>query len=277
MKIVYCGFDLFKDCLNGLIEDGHEILAIYSFPTDNKHDFHDYVAKTAEKHKIRFMIGPVRKDDLERFAEDGCDLILSAGYAYKIPACEKIPYRLNIHPAPLPYGRGAWPIACAIREGVSEWAVTIHELSAEWDEGDIVAQRKLEVAKDEKLESLSVKCQMVAKAMLQDVMKDVEGFWKKRTAQGSGVYWRMPTLAERTIDWAWTVEEIDRHVRAFGKHGAPALVGGKNISVNDVVVWKEKHDKSVGDVVWRANNEFVVAASDGLVCIRFWENVQDKF
>lgn len=276
MKIVYCGFDLFKDCLSTLIEGGHEILAIYSFPTDNKHDFHDYVAKTAEKHKIKFIIGPVREDDLEKFAEDGCDLILSAGYAYKIPACEKIPYRLNIHPAPLPYGRGAWPTACAIREGVSEWAVTIHELSPEWDKGAILAQRKFAVAKDEKLESMSVKCQMIAKSMLEEVMNDIEGFWKNRKAQGQGVYWRMPTHNERTINWDWSVEEIDRHVRAFSKHGAPARIGDKSINVNDVVVWQEKHGKTPGDMVWRANNEFVVAASDGLVCVRYWEMPLDK-
>lgn len=90
MKIVYCGFDLFKDCLTELVEAGHEILAVYSFPTDNKHDFHDYVLKCAQKHKVKFVIGPVTEDDLNKFADDGCDAIISAGYAYKIPACERI-------------------------------------------------------------------------------------------------------------------------------------------------------------------------------------------
>ncbi len=276
MKIVYCGFDLFKDCLDSLIEAGHIIMAVYSFPTDNKHDFHELVARTASANGIKFTVGPLQKSELEKFADDGCDIILSAGYAYKIPACDRIPYRMNIHPSPLPYGRGAWPLACAIRKGVDEWAVTIHELSEGWDEGAIINQRKLAVAKDEKLESLSVKCQMLARTLLKEVMDDLDGFWKNRKPQGEGVYWRMPTLAERTIDWAWTIDEIDRHVRAYGKHGSPALLDGKNIFVKDVAVWKHDHGNKVGEVVWRANNEVVVAALDGLICIRFWEEVQDK-
>ena len=273
MKIVYCGFDIFKDCLSSLINAGHEILAIYSFPTDNKHDFHKEVLRIASKNKIKFIVGPINENDLNAFAREGCEMILSAGFAYKIPQCKKIPYRLNIHPAPLPYGRGAWPLVGAILEENKEWGVTIHELSEEWDEGAILDQEKFEIESNESLETLSAKSQIVARKMLLRVTNDLETYWGKRKKQGKGVYWKMPTIDERTIKWEWPVAKIERHVRAFGKHGSRALIGVNTIFVYDVGVWREKHNYSIGESVWKTNNEIIVAAIDGLVCIRFWEEI----
>ena len=64
---------------------------------------------------------------------------------------------INIHPALLPIGRGAWPMAVTILKGLRESGVTIHKMTAELDAGDILLQEKIEVGPRETLQSLTEK------------------------------------------------------------------------------------------------------------------------
>lgn len=275
MKLAYCGYDFFKDCLSGLLDSGHEVIRVFSFNTDNKYDFNNYIFSIAEEKKIPISIGGVSENDIDDLVSRGCDVILSAGYPYKIPSCNGIPYRLNIHPSPLPYGRGAWPMPYAILNGFDEWAVTVHELTDKWDAGPIVSQVKFPISADEKLESLSVKCQIAARGLIKDVFSNIDFFWSNRFEQVGGVYLNMPKRLDKTIDWSWPINKIDRYVRAFSKHEARAVVCGKTIFVRDVVVWLEPHSYAIGDVVARTNKEIVVAASNGFVCLRFWATIPE--
>lgn len=72
--------------------------------------------------------------------KSGVELILVAGYPWKIPVSQSIK-QVNIHPAFLPVGRGSWPMPAAILKGV-DLGVTIHKLSDRFDEGDIWLQIK---------------------------------------------------------------------------------------------------------------------------------------
>ncbi len=215
MKIVYFGYDLFADCLEMLPSLDVEVMAIYSFPSDGVCDFHDRVRSFARRRGIPFTVDRVTEQALDCLADAGCAMMVSAGYAYRIPMREGGLRGVNLHPALLPCGRGAWPMPITILRGLDESGVTLHKLAPRFDEGDILAQSRFAVAPDETLITLTKKLQAAAPALLQAFFDDPESMWNHARAQGEGEYWQQPSIADMTITPAMTLAEADRILRAF--------------------------------------------------------------
>lgn len=93
------------------------------------------------------------KELLKQLEDWETDLIVLAGYMIKIPASVIQQYEgriLNIHPALLPKygGKGFYGInvhRAVIENEESESGCTVHLVTEEYDEGPILAQRKVEV------------------------------------------------------------------------------------------------------------------------------------
>jgi methionyl-tRNA formyltransferase len=271
MKIAYFGYDFFFACMEELVSQGHEIYKVFTFPCDNKYNFNARVIALAEKVGAEMKTDRPTKGDIERLAQEGCELIVSAGYQYKIPVLsESMPYAINIHPTLLPEGRGPWPLPWIVLKGLKESGVTVHKLSERMDEGDILLQKKFDVTDRDDLETISCKSQMAAVDLIRKLMADFENHWKNARPQSGGSYWPMPTLEEQTIDWNKGVDNILRQSRAFGKFDVCTKFDGKEWVVQDVSAWKEDHAFEPGTVVHRASRETVIAAKDGFVCLRFF-------
>jgi methionyl-tRNA formyltransferase len=226
----------------------------------------------AEKARSPFSSERIGRSDLEVLVDAGCELIISAAYPYKIPVDPKLPLKgCNIHPTMLPEGRGPWPLPHLILNGLKDGGVTIHKLTGEMDAGDILIQEGFRIDQNENLETVSCKAQMLAPVLLGKLLRDFNVLWSRAIPQGQGTYWPTPTWAERTIDWHAGIESIDRIIRAFGKFDSCASFGGKDWVVRDATAWKEKHSIEPGTVAHTSSREVVVAASDGFVCIRFFE------
>ena len=68
-----------------------------------------------------------------------------------------------------------------------------------------------------------------------------------------------------------TKNEIGRIVRAFGKMDSIVQIKGKEILVQDINYWREKHNYKLGEIVHKTNKEYVMAVRDGFIVIRFFE------
>jgi len=76
------------------------------------------------------------------------DLLISASYGQKIPTQTIQSARfggLNVHPSLLPRWRGADPVPWAILSGDAQTGVTILTLAEKFDEGKIIAQKKIPI------------------------------------------------------------------------------------------------------------------------------------
>ncbi len=77
------------------------------------------------------------------------DLLISASYGEKIPF-EYITHArfggLNVHPSLLPRWRGGDPVPWAIMTGDHQIGVTVVTLSEQFDQGKIIAQKKIPIA-----------------------------------------------------------------------------------------------------------------------------------
>ena len=116
-----------------------------------------YVLDRAKKHNIKYLIfnssdlkNNVVFDDLNLIRPD---LIVLAGFLKKIPENIIKSFKkrvINIHPSLLPKygGKGMYGLNVhkkVIVNNDSETGFTIHHVNKEYDEGDIIFQKKIEV------------------------------------------------------------------------------------------------------------------------------------
>ena len=277
MKIVYCGYDFFSNCLDALCDMANiEVIKIFTYQTDDQYNFNHNLITIAEKNRIPYSLERISSQDIhELFDNLGCECVVSAAYPYKIPIEEYM--GINIHPTLLPIGRGPWPLPKVILSKQKESGVTIHKLSDKLDSGDILIQDRFDILPREDLETLSCRSQMLAKKLIVKLFDNFDNYWSNAKKQGSGEYWCYPTEEEMSFTGDMDIDEIDRIVRAYGKFDSCVKFNGKSWLIWDVNCWKEKHDFSPGEIVHQTNREYVMAAKDGFVCIRFYaEEVSDN-
>jgi methionyl-tRNA formyltransferase len=276
MKIAYCGYDFFYGNLEMLFDMGYEIVKIFSFETDDKYNFNYKVKEIAGRFSIPVQLQRISREDIIELQSNGCELLISSGYPFKIPVLDSLPLRgINIHPTLLPNGRGPWPLPYVILNDLDRSGVTIHKLSNELDEGDILIQESFSLSENENLETLSCKCQITAIPLLKKCISDFDSFWNNAQPQGSGTYWSMPDETTMALDWNKSVFEITKTARAFGKFDSCAILDDLHLVVQDLSGWVQEHTFKCGEVVHRTNKEILVAVKDGFVCLRYFDLDKD--
>lgn len=104
----------------------------------------------------------------------GCDYVVMAGYMRMLGEAVLVAFPdrvLNLHPALLPSFKGAHAIRDAYDAGVKVTGVTVHFANAEYDKGPIVAQRAVDIAEDDTLESLEEKIHAVEHELYPEVLR----------------------------------------------------------------------------------------------------------
>lgn len=227
-KAAYVGIDLLDSALPAMADAGCEIMKIFTCKTDNVTEFNTRVCAFALERGIPLQMEKIRPSDLQALADAGCGLLLCGGYYYRLPVREDM-YMVNIHPALLPVGRGAWPMPVTILRGLSESGVTFHRMTAGLDEGDILLQERLDVDPGETLESLTAKQRALLPGMVRRLVADLPGLWKKAVPQDSAraEYWPCPAEADWTVREGMSPEEADRILRAFYGYEVILETGGQ--------------------------------------------------
>ncbi|SEF77688.1 methionyl-tRNA formyltransferase [Halobellus limi] len=115
------------------------------------------------------------KDQLEVIKETQPDYVVSCGYRHIVPEeILNIPNEgcLNLHPAYLPYNRGANPNVWSIVEGTPA-GVTLHWMDPGIDTGNIIAQQKVGTDFSDDGKDLNEKLEDAQVELFQKVWPDV--------------------------------------------------------------------------------------------------------
>jgi methionyl-tRNA formyltransferase len=275
MKFAFAGIDFLGGALDTLIDAGWRPCKLFTRPCDGVYDFNETVVAKARALKLPIQLSRIQAADLDELAARGCEALVVAGYPWLIKGWRgRIPYALNVHPSPLPTGRGPYPLFRAILDGYETWGVTAHVLAEEgFDTGDILAQEIFATSPAETHESLLAKCQMASARVAARLAGDLAGLWRRAEPQGDGSYWPRAADVDRLLDWSQPVEAIGRRVRAFGAVETIARVEDTTIFVRAANAWAEPHRHAPGALVHRHRRHLVVAARDGLVQITDWSRV----
>ncbi len=169
-------------------------------------------------------------------------LLVSASYGQKIPS-ESIASAqcggLNVHPSLLPHWRGADPVPWAILTGDHQTGVTVVTLSEKFDEGRIIAQKKLPIFETDYTDPLRARLFSLGAELLAEVLPDYINGKNKGTPQKkneTSLYARRLTRQDGFEPWetvlkAMSDEEearrIDRKFRAFDPWPGVWTIAGK--------------------------------------------------
>lgn len=273
MRIAYFGIDMFYPCLETLIKDGHDIICIFTQTySDEEYDAAQKVKSCAAAQNIPVHIQPPTRTDIEALFEQDCDMVLCAGYKYKIPDWHNgsIKYAVNIHPSLLPVGGGRMPLPLAITKGCKETGVTLHQISSDWDAGDILLQKRIPLSQSDILDSLLEQAQKDSVSLMRQFLEDPNEYWQNATPQNPDdiEYWPMPEAGHFAADFTKNVNEVEKYLRAH-RFTHP---NGDVEYIADVHFDITEHAYEPGTVLSEDNDTFSIAVADGVlsftVCLR---------
>ena len=167
---------------------------------------------------------------------------------------------LNIHASLLPRWRGAAPIQRAIEAGDTETGITIMQMDAGLDTGDMLLAERLSLAPDDTAASLH---ERLATLGAQLIVRALAGDALSRTPQTSAgvTYARKIEKAEGVIDWTQAATAIERRVRAFDPFpGTSFDFGGESIKL-----WRARVSAGVGATASAGRPGQVLAADGALL------------
>lgn len=214
MKIAYIGIDLLYPALPALAAAGCEVVEIFTCPTDNETEFNLKITAFAQAHGIPYTASRMTGTDIARLKGKGCKAAVCGGYYYRLPVDPEFPI-INIHPALLPIGRGAWPMPLVILRERKETGITLHRVAQGFDEGDILLQERVAVSPKDDLESLMDKLTAPLPEMMATLAADFDALLANARPQGEGEYWPCPDERDYPITPDTPYADADRILRAF--------------------------------------------------------------
>ena len=152
---------------------------------------------------------------------------------------------LNIHASLLPRWRGAAPIHRAIEAGDAETGVTIMQMDAGLDTGDMCLVERLPIAADDTTASLHDKLAELGGRLIVEALELAACGGLNRTPQpAEGVtYAHKIEKAESLIDWSESAEVIARRLRAFN----PFPGGATSLGSEAIKVWAAVAEEGSGE------------------------------
>jgi len=226
-RMIYMGTALMAVApLKALLEDGHEVAAVYTQPPRPKG--RSYALQKSSVHEAAEALGlPVYTpsslrgaEAQEQLAQLRPEVIVLMAYGLLLPlAVLQIPPLgcINIHVSLLPRWRGASPLQRALWEGDAETGVTIMRMDEGLDTGPILLQESLPITEDMTLPLLeAAESALGAKLIVKALDLLQKGELEEKTQPQEGIlYAEKLTREDGRLDWSQTAARLARQVRAL--------------------------------------------------------------
>ncbi|MBO9648082.1 MAG: methionyl-tRNA formyltransferase [Variovorax sp.] len=200
-------------------------------------------------------------------AESKAEVMVVAAYGLILPQWVLDAPRLgclNIHASLLPRWRGAAPIHRAIEAGDAETGITIMQMDAGLDTGDMLLREAVPIG-DDNTARLHDRLAALGGRMIVDALKQAESGALRAVPQpAEGVtYAHKVEKAEAQVDWSQSAEAIVRRIRAFDPFpGASSTLDGETIKLWAAQTRDQASSEAAGTVL-AAGPEGVAVAADG--------------
>jgi methionyl-tRNA formyltransferase len=194
------------------------------------------------------------------------DLMVVAAYGLILPQWVLDLPRLgclNIHASLLPRWRGAAPIHRAIEAGDVESGVTIMQMDAGLDTGDMLLVERIPIAPIDTTGSLQDKLAALgARLTLEAIELAGCGGLRPVPQPATGAtYARKIEKSEAAIDWSQPAEVIERRLRAFDPFpGATAVLAGETLKV-----WRSTLETPAASAVMPSAGAILAVDPTGIV------------
>lgn len=283
MKIVFMGTpDFAVGALEALIQAGHEIVCVVTQPDKRKGRGKEVqfppVKECAAAHHIP-VFQPVKiktPEAVETLKGYEADIYVVAAFG-QILSQEILDMPkygcVNIHASLLPKYRGAAPIQWAIINGETQTGVTIMQMNAGLDTGDMLCQTVVPIAKKETGESLHDKLSEAGAKLIVEALSQIEqGSLKPRKQDDAqSTYAGMLQKSLGRIDWTKDAAAIERLIRGLNSWpSAYTSFRGKTLKIWEAEVIGENQSAkaSPGTVIDVSKEAIVVQTGKDALCLQ---------
>jgi methionyl-tRNA formyltransferase len=278
LKIIFAGTPQFAaDHLAALLnQTEHELVAVYTQPDRRsgrgKKTLASPVKILAQKNHIPVM-QPASLKSVEQQAElksFHADLMVVAAYGLILPQAVLDLPRLgciNIHASLLPHWRGAAPVERAIIAGDKESGITIMQMAAGLDTGDMLLKKPCSIDPLETGDSLRKKLTRIGQKLLLQAIVALKDGTALHTPQddNESSYAKKIEKPEGCIDWQNNADVIDRTIRAFTSTTACfTFLQDQRLRITAAQACEDHHaDTDIGQIVAIHNDYLSVQCGTG--------------
>lgn len=210
--------------------------------------FSDKISALCQIHRIPYVIKKTVKYDLGIIKDSKPDVIFVIGWRSIIPyEIISLPSlgTIAFHESLLPRYRGFAPINWAIINGEKETGVTMFYLNKNMDEGDIIAQVKFTINKNDTAYTIYKKTIEITLQLLNENFKKIvtNKAPRKKQNNANATYTCLRTPEDGRIDWRKSAYEIHDFVRAaaFPYPGAFCFLENKKIGIEKTEISLQKN------------------------------------
>ncbi len=280
MKIVFMGTpDFAASALEALILAGHEITLVVTQPDKPKGRSKELMPSPVKVCALKYnlpVFQPVRIKKPEAIAElkeYEADIFVVAAFG-QILSQEILDMpkygSVNIHASLLPKYRGASPIQNVIIDGEEKTGVTIMQMDAGIDTGDMLYKKEVVIEDTDNFETLHDKLAVVGAEAIVEALPLLEAGKlvpeKQNDAESSHV--TMITKEMGKLDFTKDAIVLDRQIRGMNPWpSAFTFYKGKQMKVWEAHVEHKETSSACGEVVEVTKNEIKVCTGNGLLCI----------
>ncbi len=274
LNIVYAGTPEFAAvALAALLDTPHRISAVYTQPDRPAGRGRKLKASPVKELALERGLEVRQPESLKEAAEQDRlaalqpDLMIVAAYGLLLPAeVLTIPRLgcLNIHASLLPRWRGAAPIQRAILAGDNETGITIMQMDAGLDTGDMLLKLQCPITPDDTGGTLHDKlAELGGKAIVQ-ALTNYPDLVPEHQDDHQATYARKLDKNEAAIDWQKPAEQLAREVRAFNPWPVShTTLGGKILRIWQAATTSHSSDAAPGTVLVIDKQGIEIACGSG--------------
>lgn len=274
MKVVFMGTpDFCVPVLENLVKH-HEVICVYTQPP--RPAGKGYQLRPTPIHVKAEELGiPVRHpvslknvDEQVEFYELGADVAVVCAYGLILPQpiLDAPKYGcINIHGSLLPRWRGAAPIQRAIQSGDDKTGITIMQMDAGLDTGDMLMTGEIPITDCTTTPVLHDALSLMGADLIIKALEQIDTLPHIPQPSEGATYAEKLQKSEALIDWSQSAEQIDRTIRAFKPFpGTHFIYKEERIKVLEAcVAATESKEETVGTVI--SENPLMVACGQGVL------------
>jgi len=227
MRVVFLGTPEFAvPSLNALVTAGHNITAVFTQPDRPKgrgRTLTESPVKIAARELGLTVYQPERirrPESVDLLRNLSPELMVVVGYGQIVPQTiiDLPPHGIvNVHASLLPRYRGAAPIQWAIANGEPETGVTIMQIDAGLDTGDMLLHASLPIGAGETAPELSARLAHLGAELLIEAVEELSNGSARPERQNESEATYAPILKKEDglIDWQRPAQEIYNRLRGF--------------------------------------------------------------
>lgn len=257
----------------------HDIVVVYTQPdrpAGRGRKLHESEVKRLATARQLDICQPASSADLDPANElSNVDALIVVAYGMILPAALLTRPRfgcINVHTSLLPRWRGAAPIQRSIQAGDTETGISIMQMDAGLDTGDILLQQSCPIHSDDTARSLHDRLAILGgKCLLETLDRMLTGdIHPVKQDDRQSTYARKLSKTEALIDWRKPAIEVQRMIRAFNPVPvAHTELNGIKMRIWDADILDEAHESLIpGSVIDCRPDGIIVTTGKQLLCIR---------